>query len=313
MKAKLHSFSQPPFTLPFVGTLFVLVSCQNNPAVQQPNVVPQAVQPSPPVQAPSRSATPKPVVFKITVRDLAEELSIRPGSFIREGDIIVSTQKQRATLESKKRSLNLKLQNLSGLSRLALETTSEERQLAIADKAVTAAKLDLVEYEKNSPWTDFARSNLPLAAEENEMKRRQDNLQRALATREAVQTQLSKKRVAASKLQAEQAAERQSLEQQLAQVERELTLLRPTRSSHTGTVEKLDIPTQIPGEPVTVTVSLIPGAQPKASPNTALPNQKPVAPETAVGTASDLLPLDATPEALSPGPNPLPPSNSVSE
>ncbi|MEM9135870.1 MAG: hypothetical protein AAGB01_00775 [Cyanobacteria bacterium P01_F01_bin.42] len=254
-------------TLLLGWTFIVMAGCQSAPAARQARSVPRpTIQSLPPSQPPESIAKPEPIAFTVTVNSPAEELKIKSGSFIRQGDIIVSPVKKRSALVAQRQTLKLDLKTLGSATSQELGDQDEKKQLAIAEQQVATAELALVEYQRDSPWTDFARSNLPLAQEEVEINRLEQRLKQARSRLKEVQSDLTQKQVAIERLRAERAKAQRSLEQNLIAVERELAELKPLLSPHTGTVTQLDIPSQSPGKPVTVSVVMTPGEKPQPIP-----------------------------------------------
>ena len=208
----------------------------------------------------------------------ADDLLIKPGSFIRQGETIVNPVKQRATLVSQQRTLEAKLSTLSNTSAVNLTTQLEEEKIALAQKQVDVAQAALNDYKRNSPWTDFARTNLPLAQEEVRMTRLQTNIEQAQRNLATAQANLVEKQAAIRAFQSEQIDAQKTVQGDLAQVSQKLAGLKPIKSAHTGTVKTLDYSQKkAAGQPVLVTVVLEPGDSPPANiPESALPTGLPI-------------------------------------
>ena len=117
------------------------------------------------------------MTFSLTVDSPIEDLKIKQGSFIRKGQVIADLGKKRLILENQKRKLEADLKAVESTGTVNFSTQAEQESIAFAEQQLKAAQTALQDYEKTSPWTDFARSNLPLAEEEVELTQLSNNLQ----------------------------------------------------------------------------------------------------------------------------------------
>lgn len=276
-----------------------LAGCQSLPRTGR--AVPSASSPNPPPVSNLAKRPPeaKPIILKVTVDSPLADLKIRPGSYVRKGQIVANPDKRRSALENQKKELEAKLNAIANAEVVSLETQSEQKNITLAQKQYDAAQAALQEYKNNSPWTDFARNNLPLAKEEVQLTRLQKNVQQAQTNLELAKTKLSQKQATIGQFQRERSLIREGVQKNLLQVETQLATLKPVKSAHAGTVTKVDIPeTAALGQPVTVTVVLMPGDAPVVQPNSetplGLPSDTPLKPRT--GSAIDLLPPGTIPD-----------------
>lgn len=292
------------------------MSCQTSPRKDVQSPVTTVNPPSLPKvpNAPPVAPKPQPIKFSFNVDSLLEDLKVKQGEYIRKGQIIADLTEKRLNLETKKRTLEAKLNTISQTSVVPVSTQVEEENLASAQAQVAAAQTLLRDYEQSSPWTDFARDNLPLVKEEVELTRLRQNLKVAQKNFEQAQAKLVQKQSAIRSLKDDQGATQVGLQQALLSVEQELTSLKPIQSRFSGTITKIDVAKIANSDQaLKVTFTLLPGDEPKVRPSasgglpTELPQDKPPQPSTA-GAASDLLPsgINRPTQTDVPGSSPLP-------
>ena len=308
-----------------------LMSCQSSPPIGNGSRPPSSI-PTPvlPPKTPLIATQSKPITFSLNVEN-PTDLKIKQGEFIRKGQMIADVSKQRLDLATRQQTLQSELNALSTQGAVSFSLQTEQANIASAQAQYDAAQAALRNYEQNSPWTDFARDNLPLAEEEVELtglqktlKQTQQKLARAKAT-------LAKKQLAIGNFQAGQASTKARIQQELLTVEQKIAALKPIQSRYTGTIAKIDLAKTTDSGPLKVTVKLIPGDAPQllpgklpelstgepngtlpngTLPNEALPNEtlpnETLPNGTSTGSASDLVlpPVDSlTPETPSSNPS----------
>ena len=251
--------------VPLIVSLGVLSGCNSAPQIRQsqnPTLQPSPLPSLSPTPVPTSSPTPqaKPVIFTLSVLDPLSELKIKTGMFIQKGQIIADQTNERLLLSTQKKNIESQLETLSRNRLVNTTTEQEEQAIAIAREQKSLAEAALNNYQQDSPWTDFARTNLPLAQEEVKLNRLESDVKRAQLNLEVAESKLEQKKTALQNFQQTQATQKIELQKALVEIEQKLLSLKPIPAPQSGTVTKIDFPNQTPpGQPVKVTVTLIPG------------------------------------------------------
>ena len=257
---------------PFVITLGLLSGCDALPQLgeQQPSLpqaTPSKALPPTPLLPKAQEPAAKPVIFTLSVTDPLSELKIKPGMFIQKGQIIADKGNERLILSTQKKNVETQLTGLDGNRLVSINTEQEQKEIAIAQEQINLAEAALRNYQQDSPWTDFARDNLPLAEEEVKLNRLQSDLKFAQNKRASAEAKLAKKQEALQNFQKDQISQKNDLQQQLIQLEQKIAALKPILAPQSGTVQQVKLPNQATkGQPIKVTVTLIPGLTPKSNP-----------------------------------------------
>ncbi|MGB7417430.1 MAG: hypothetical protein WA902_24750 [Thermosynechococcaceae cyanobacterium] len=128
---------------------------------------------------------PKTEKLQITVEDLSD-LQVKEGSIVVKGQIIAAPATAQKRLSLQRQALLQQLDQISNLAAEAnLSATGAPSQdgVALAQARLAAAEKALVDFRKNSPFTDYALENLSLPEE-------QLKLERLKAERKAAQANL---------------------------------------------------------------------------------------------------------------------------
>lgn len=249
-----------------------------------------------------------PVTYTVTV-DAPVDLKVKQGDFVQKGQVLTDREITRLNLQQQKKALLSRLKNLSNAEQTQLNTKADEELVAIATQQVTSAKAAIAKYHQESPWTDFARENLPLAQEDAQEAQLQNNLKISEQNLRNAQQKLKITRAQLQSFQSQKSEAISQVQSQIKLIDTRLPQLKPTKATHNGTITQIQAPsTGITGQPVQVKITLLPGDQPLTP---AIPSAPNVTSPGAV--APNLSQPDSTPSGIFPPNSPIPNSSSPTQ
>lgn len=262
----------PPKTL-YLGILVLslapLSACQLRPDELTVEGQPQPktnLSPTLPTLPPKPQIPQKitPVSITATV-DAPTDVKVKQGDFVRKGQVITDQEITRLNLEQQKKALLSRLKAISSATQPELSTKADEELIAIATKQVETAKTAIATYHRESPWTDFARENLPLAQEDAQEIRLQDNLKIATQNLNNAQQKLKNTQTQLQAYQSQKSEAILQVQAQIQKIDAQLPGLQPIKSPQNGTIIGIQAPTSsLKGQPVQIKITLLPGDQPLA-------------------------------------------------
>jgi hypothetical protein len=237
--------------------------------------------------------TPSVTKLKVTV-DSSADLKVKEGSSVVKGQVIAEPTETKQRIIQRRQAIQQQLAQLSALAlEPQLQATAQTSTEGVkqAQVRLNAAKAALAQYQKDSPYTDYALQNLPLPEEQVKLERLQGEIRAAQAAIEQEQAILARIKAGSpaqgqglANLKATQA----SLAKELQQLEAQDRALKVVYSPYTGLINKIT-PLNSNNGTLQFELSIAAQASPQA-PSLPQDPQNPFSPGISPGSSTPALP-----------------------
>ena len=292
--------------------IWIIVLLLGGCASQARRVVPSAPQRSSPVPVLTPTPSPSaPTALKISlILNQLDELKVKQGDLVFKGQILVDRGIIHQDLEQERQTIQQQLVQLENkvvtpTAVPTLNTAAEETAVQQAQERLRQAEAAITRFKQNSPYTDLARQQLSLPAEEEklaalETERRQAQaaVDDAIALLNAVQVSPPPPPPPPQNSSAEKA----KLQQRLQEIAAKLKDPELVQSSHTGTIKTVKTVKQ-PNGKIKADLTLVPEVLPPA------PNGLPTLPTSPQLQNLPTPPATPQPQGIPTLPPPLPNSS----
>lgn len=211
-----------------------------------------------PMRTPHNNSVPRELKLKLTL-DTPTDLKVKQGARVRKGQVISDRTSARKHLEQQQQAIRLKLEHLNPGSMTPGSHAVEQAKVRQAQLKVQQAREAIAQFKSNSPWTDYAWTNLPLYKESAQVSQLTTRIQEAESELDLTVAQLQATREKKSVGISGQGSSLQQvfLMSQLREIEGKLNEVGVVRSHYDGTVRKIKWLGQINRElMVELTISL---------------------------------------------------------
>jgi hypothetical protein len=220
--------------------VFLLASCNSMTRSSTPSPSPANTVEPVPMKTPRNQSVPRELKLKLTL-DAPIDLKVKQGDRVKKGQVISDRTSARQQLEQQQQTIRLKQEYLNRGLIAPVSYAVEQAKVRQAQLKVKQAREAIAQFKSNSPWTDYAWTNLPLYKESAQVSQLTTRIQEAEADLDltVAQLQATREKKSVGTSGQDSALQQVFLMSQLREIEGKLNEVGVVRSPYSGKIKKV--------------------------------------------------------------------------